>query len=388
MHNSFDSIVVGAGIAGSSCAIQLAEKGARTLLLDRQCFPRHKTCGEFLSPESEEILDHLGIQLHNHVPKPTKMSSAKLIMPHGGELDATLPGFATGISRYELDCILHEKAVEAGCERLTHATVTAIRQRSDQTYEVETKQNGKTMTYHSKTVIGAHGTKKVRGSRVSLDARDPQTYVGFKSHFNGLEVPSRVELYFCDGGYVGLSPIENGKTNVAALMALDVVQGSGKTVLEMLEVASRGNRKLADRLAGAEPVPDTQVGVCPIHLSNIPDPWADYPQIGDALLMIPPLCGDGMSIALRSSLLAANWTMLYLQGEIDYENWRMGYINAANQEFTSLLRRARRIQKLAFARTNRFYPLLARVVPGFSEYMVKATRLPRMKITQKWMEAR
>ena len=60
MSKQADVIVIGAGVAGTSCALQLAKQGHRTILLDRQSFPRHKTCGEFMSPETKEMLDYLG----------------------------------------------------------------------------------------------------------------------------------------------------------------------------------------------------------------------------------------------------------------------------------------------------------------------------------------
>lgn len=376
--NHFDAIIVGAGIAGSSCALQLSRLGVKTLLLDRQTFPRHKTCGEFLSPESGQMLDFLGIQLQNHV-HTSIMNQAKIIMPNGGEIQAPFPGPARGISRFELDNMLHEKATEAGCDLLTQATVTGIRQLPDDSYEVEVKQKSQTLIFNSQTVIGAYGTKKLRGAKTAHDRRDQQLFVGIKSHFSGIEMPPRVDLFFCEGGYVGISPIENNRVNIAALVTLEAVQGSGKSVPEMLKAVSKSNSKLAVRLAEGIPVPGTQAGVAPIRLSNVPEPWSEYPHIGDALLMIPPLCGDGMSIALRSSILVAQWTVPYLQGKISFADWKEGYTEGANKEFTQLLRRSRRIQKLAFARTNRFYPYLVRLFPGVAHYLVKTTRLPEMK---------
>ena len=47
MNRLYDAVVLGAGIAGSSMAKQLADQGWDTLLVDRRRFPRHKVCGEF-----------------------------------------------------------------------------------------------------------------------------------------------------------------------------------------------------------------------------------------------------------------------------------------------------------------------------------------------------
>ena len=55
----YDLIVVGAGPAGSACAITAVRNGARVLLLDKDSFPRHKVCGEFVSSESLHLVDSL-----------------------------------------------------------------------------------------------------------------------------------------------------------------------------------------------------------------------------------------------------------------------------------------------------------------------------------------
>ncbi|QOS78906.1 NAD(P)/FAD-dependent oxidoreductase [Paenibacillus sp. JNUCC31] len=383
MSKPIDVIVIGAGIAGSTCALQLAKQGHRTLLLDRQEFPRHKTCGEFMSPETKEMLEYLGIYLLDQEIMPSNIDLAKIIMPLGGEIKAPLPGSAYGISRYELDRILHEEAVASGVEIITKATITGIQQLDDHSYEVAAKRGNDRICYRARTVIGAHGTKKLRGVNSKAELYDKTVYVGIKSHYRGIAIPSQIELYFCKGGYVGISPIEGGIANVAALLTLDAVQGSGKSVPDILQAASITNERLAARLAEGSSVQGTQVSVAPLHLSKVPEPWSQYPHIGDAMLMIPPLCGDGMSIALRSSLLCAEWTDKYLRGSISYTQWQSEYSKEANQEFTQLLRRARRIQKLAFAKTNKFYPGLVRVIPGLATYLVKATRLSEMNLVHR-----
>jgi len=376
MMMKVDAIIIGAGIAGSSTAIQLASLGHNTILMDRQEFPRHKTCGEFMSPETREMLEVLGVDLASSKIAYSTMDRARIILPHGGEIEAPLPGQAIGISRYELDQILHRKARAAGAEIVTKATVTGIRKLDSHRYEVESRQGDRLVRYETKTVIGAYGTKKPRGTVSATEGtRDETVYIGIKSHYSGINVPEQVELYFCNGGYIGISPIEEGKANVAALLTLDSVQGSGKSVPEILLAAAQSNSRLAARLAEGIPVPDSQVSIAPLRLSDDPEPWSEFPHVGDAMLMIPPLCGDGMSIALRSALLCSGWTDIYLKGTLSYHQWQSGYTNEANKEFSQLLKRARLIQKLAFARTNRLYPGLMRMFPGLAKYVVNATRL-------------
>lgn len=376
MDQQVDVIVAGAGIAGSSAAIQLARAGHRTLLLDRQAFPRHKTCGEFMSPETREMLEYLGIDLLQLEEPARPMEQARIYLPGGGEIVAPLPGNAWGISRYELDVLLHRKARAEGVEILTQAAVTGISQREDRWYEAEVKLGNSKARYEARAVIGAYGTRRPKGlGEFGGTHRDEKVYVGVKSHYTGLEPENRVELYFSEHGYTGISPIQNGMANVAALLALDYVQGAGKSVPDILQGAAVNHPKLANRLKTAVPVQGTQVSVAPVRLSTAPEPWSTFPHIGDALLMIPPLCGDGMSIALRSALLCSDWTSRYLQGKVSRDEWENGYIQEAGREFGDLLRRARTVQKLAFSPMNRYYPGITRLFPGLASYVVKATRL-------------
>ena len=48
-------------MAGCSAAIQLAEAGKRVVLLEKQRYPAHKLCGEFLSVEVQAMFERLGV---------------------------------------------------------------------------------------------------------------------------------------------------------------------------------------------------------------------------------------------------------------------------------------------------------------------------------------
>ena len=56
-----DAIVIGAGPAGSSTAIALAQHGWSVAMVEKVVFPRRKVCGEFMSGTSLALLDRLGV---------------------------------------------------------------------------------------------------------------------------------------------------------------------------------------------------------------------------------------------------------------------------------------------------------------------------------------
>lgn len=376
-----DAVVIGGGIAGSSLAKQLGDLGWRTVLLDRQTFPRHKACGEFLSPESQEMLSKLGLDAVMESLQPQLISKARLIFEHAGSIEVPLPGTAWGISRYTLDSALHEAILQAGVIVRTGITVTSIKQH-ETGYEVNIKQHGEVKVIQARTVYaawGSHRHSSMFAEPYLYDSNKP-SYIGIKSHYSGIGSEPVTELYFVKGGYIGISPVENGYCNVAALLEKEVVKGTGTTVPAILKSASRENSQLVERMKHAVPVEGTQVSIAPVHLSHHPLPWHVIPHLGDAAVVIPPLCGDGMSIALRSSFICCALADRYLRGEMSLSRWQEEYTQAIEHEFSGLIRRGRLAHFLcSMPKVTRWFPSAVRFFPPLGKYLVKATRLKSYK---------
>ena len=60
-RTTFDAVIVGAGLAGSAAAIQLARGGWSVALIERQRFPRRKVCGECMAASNLPLLQSLGV---------------------------------------------------------------------------------------------------------------------------------------------------------------------------------------------------------------------------------------------------------------------------------------------------------------------------------------
>src|SRR5436190_15992620 len=105
--------IAGAGPAGSSAALAALSQGATVRLYEKSPFPRHKVCGEFLSPEIRPALESLGIWDEFLKARPSSISSVRL---HFGRRETSwkLPESAFGLSRCRLDQILFDCAVGRG----------------------------------------------------------------------------------------------------------------------------------------------------------------------------------------------------------------------------------------------------------------------------------
>jgi flavin-dependent dehydrogenase len=378
MTHIYDIAVIGAGIAGSVMAKSLADQGWDTVLFDRKAFPRHKVCGEFLSPESLTMLKKHGLCETVASLKPCSIHRTRLILSRGKPLEIALPGTAWGVSRYQLDSALHHAASGAGVQVRTETTVTIV-EPSDQGYLIGTKQNGVSHEYQVRAVIAACGATGLPGLQCQR-TRDTTslkgTHLGVKSHYKGIEMDGAVELYFFEGGYLGLSPIEDGLVNVAALLEREAFQHTEKSILGLIQAACRRHGKLAQRLSASQPVLGTQAAVAPVKLTRNPLAWDKFPLLGDAAVMLPPLCGDGMSMALRSAGLCSSLASRYLKGEINLAEWERDYTQAIHREFKGPLKWGHLLQgMLAMPYLPHVMLAAAKFTPGLADRFVQATRL-------------
>src|SRR5215203_2521983 len=74
----YDAVIAGAGPAGSTLATALAKQGWQVLLVERDRLPRHKVCGEFLSPEAQKTLQALGLDGEIAALTPVPLHNAML----------------------------------------------------------------------------------------------------------------------------------------------------------------------------------------------------------------------------------------------------------------------------------------------------------------------
>ena len=213
----YDVAIAGGGLAGLSLSIQLANKGYKTILFEKEQYPFHKVCGEYISMESWDFLDGLGLDLMSmDLPKISRLQvsgvSGKLL-----KQDLPLGGF--GISRYLLDHKLSIIAKATGVELKESASVNDIQFINDE-FQISTSIGD----FISKVAVGSYGKR----SRIDLKWKRPfimakknklNNYVGVKYHLQGTYRPDTIVLHNFRNGYCGLSKVENETFNLCYLTA-------------------------------------------------------------------------------------------------------------------------------------------------------------------------
>ncbi|MGB4937279.1 MAG: FAD-dependent oxidoreductase, partial [Ferruginibacter sp.] len=210
-NHSTDIIIIGGGLAGLTSAIHLSKAGLSVTLIEKNEYPKHKVCGEYISNEVLPYLQQLGADPMTLGAK--KINRFLLSTTRGKTTETTLPLGGFGISRYTLDNFLMQKAVLNNCLVIRDA-VTDIHFANDG-FRVNT-QAGKELT--ANMVIGAFGKRShmdVKLNRAFIKNKSP--FVAVKTHLQGDFPDDLVALHNFKGGYCGVSQVENGHLNVCFL---------------------------------------------------------------------------------------------------------------------------------------------------------------------------
>src|SRR3954466_15988152 len=154
----FDVAIVGGGPAGSSTAAFCAMAGLRTLVVEREKFPREKVCGDCINPACWPILGRLELTDCVRSLPHGKLERVDFIGIGGGRLSVELPEGDEGeiaIKRSQFDQALLERAIALGAEVVQTATVTALSSPDPRTEHWKISAGDK--NFNARTLIGADG---------------------------------------------------------------------------------------------------------------------------------------------------------------------------------------------------------------------------------------
>ncbi|MBZ4659518.1 MAG: Geranylgeranyl diphosphate reductase, partial [Desulfacinum sp.] len=290
-----DCIIVGAGPAGASAARRAAQKGLRTLVLEKEIFPRPKPCGGAFSVQG---LSHLDFPVPPHLIERT-ISGVRAVY---GKLEILVESpqpICVLVRRSAFDRLLLEKALEAGAQCRQGERVLSCEQ-STSRVTVRTDKG----TYQARYAILAHGASgRPPAGPLTGPGREKTTHwltvVGETAsegweRATGEEPASVLEFYFdaCPGGYGWVFPLKNG----ASVGVGGLARAARRPV--------RLFREFVERL-GIRPLPAYRG--CPIPCSGIARRLGSDRILaaGDAGGFAEAFSGEGIAYAVRSGQIAA-----------------------------------------------------------------------------------
>lgn len=331
-----DLIIIGGGLAGLTAAIHLSREGREVVLFEKEEFPHHKVCGEYLSSEVLPYLNDLDLDLYEL--GPARIKKLQFSTREGREINAPLPLGGLGISRYALDFYLYQKALEAGVRILPQKVLeVAFAQRN---FEVTTTAG----TYRALQVFGAFGKRSILDKKLRRRFfNSPSQWVAIKQHYENQEFPEdMVGLHNFRGGYCGLSRTETGRVNVCYLASYKSFKRHGNAE-DFLNHEIRRNPYLDRFFSRAEPIFDKPLAIAQISFSKKERTLDQMLMIGDAAALIHPLSGNGMAMAIHSGKLASE---AYLNHLKDRQAMAAQYRKSWNRSFSRRLAAGMLLQRV------------------------------------------
>lgn len=337
---SHNVIIVGGGLAGLTSALHLSKRGLSVLLIEKNEYPKHKVCGEYISNEVLPYLEALDFNPFDYGAK--NIIHFTLSTSKGKSVSAKLPFGGFGISRYCIDWELSKKAKQNGAE-IVHANVVDIQFKDDK-FEVFTNQNEK---FNAELVIGSFGKRSNLDIKMNRDfIRKPTPFLGVKAHYTGDFPEDTVALHNFEGGYCGISKVENDKINVCYIADYQSFK-KYKNIEEFQKKVLCKNKYLKEMFNSFELVFEKPISISQVSFSAKQAVENHVLMCGDSAGMIHPLAGNGMSMAIRSAQMLSLQILKFKSGEIKSRNeLESEYTKIWNKEFSVRLKSGHSIAKL------------------------------------------
>ncbi|MCL4867355.1 MAG: geranylgeranyl reductase family protein [Anaerolineae bacterium] len=306
-------VVVGAGPGGATAAMALAQQGHDVLLIDKDQFPRDKTCGDAIPAGAIDILSTLGLKEKIAQAGFYPARQMMMVSPHGYQFVAPFPPSEGGsesyiVPRLKFDHLLYQHALESGAEFCQAQVIAPLLERG-RVIGVRLRENGAVREIHSRLLIAADGSTSVIARALRPDKQqEMHRAVAIRAYLdNFTEYAHEIEFYLYKGilpGYAWIFPTAEGQANVGLGIRLDYFR------------QMKGNlEKMLDRFLNMPAIKQRFKHTTQIHsLSTWQLNFGSQPVqkvyegallVGDAAAQINPLTGGGIYNAVAAAQFAA-----------------------------------------------------------------------------------
>ncbi|MEM3373271.1 MAG: geranylgeranyl reductase family protein [Candidatus Aenigmatarchaeota archaeon] len=335
-NNFYDAIVVGAGPAGSTCALYLGKAGIRTLLIDKEIFPRDKICGDAHSGKTISVYRELGL-----IPEFDKVTKAPVrgltmvapnnvgvTVPYPNAKDLDCAGYI--IKRLDADNIVFQAAKRnENITTLENTICTGLvfdDKNNVKGVKVFNKNNNQEMTFFSRIVIGADGFTSIVARELKLPTPSKDhTAVAVRGYWANVEgLSDNIELFFTEDvlpGYLWIFPLdtEKGIANIGLGMLTKDAQERKVNPIQLLEKILTKNPLIMHRLKNAKLL--GRIGAWNIPNGSFKrkiygNGWV---LVGDAAHLVDPFSGEGIANAVTSAKFASE-VIIKAFSELNNEN--------------------------------------------------------------------
>jgi geranylgeranyl reductase family protein len=285
----FDVAIVGGGPAGSVCAALCAVAGLRTVLIEREKFPREKVCGDCLNPECWPILRQLGVDQRVRESPHATLASVAFVGLRDRCMEIGLPqseDAEIAIKRSVFDFLLLDRARQLGAEIWETSTLTSL-EKTNGDWKL-TIADG--LACRAQVLVAADGRNSTVARGCGLLPRIGKERVALQAHIPlPRDFGNKVVLQLLPGGYSGQAPVSETELNLCLVGKPKSIRTLQKWATERFALSAGQQWRT----------------ITPLTRAAIPPARGNLLFAGDAARVVEPFTGEGIFYALRSGVLAA-----------------------------------------------------------------------------------
>jgi menaquinone-9 beta-reductase len=315
--------IVGGGLAGLTLGIGLRRLNVPVRLWEAGQYPRHRVCGEFVNGRGLQVLERLGLFELFRDAGAVFSRTARLFMRDAASPARLLEPPALCLSRFTMDELLARQFSVLGGE---------LRQNSR--WSEESDREG---------VVVASG-------RIAKSVQGGWRWFGVKVHARGVPLETDLEMHATANGYVGLCHLPGDEVNVCGLFRTGPKIPAASPI--KLLTGNAGS-ELERRLANARFDERSFCSIAGLSLQPRSAAAQRGCRLGDALSMIPPVTGNGMSMAFEAAAIALGPLESYARGNSDWQTTQKTIARECDAAFRQRLFWARWLHLFMFHPVSR-----------------------------------
>ncbi|TDE49215.1 NAD(P)/FAD-dependent oxidoreductase [Flavobacterium sp. GT3P67] len=333
-------LIIGGGLAGLTAAIHLSKIGLQVIVIEKNEFPKHKVCGEYISNEVLPYLNWLDLNITDL--QPTNINKLEFSTASGKTIKSVLPLGGFGISRFALDEYLYKKAIENGCKILQDNVESVV---FDKNEFIITTSNQ--TVFKSEIVIGAFGKRSNIDQKLNRNfIQKKSPWLAIKAHYSGNFPNDLVGLHNFKGGYCGVSKVEKDRINICYLADYETFK-QFKNIEEYQNKVVFQNPHLKTIFEKSNLLFEKPLTISQISFEKKQAVENHILMIGDTAGLIHPLCGNGMAMAIHSAKIVSELVTKYYTNGIESRNeLEEKYIQEWNFNFKKRLETGRLLSNL------------------------------------------
>ncbi len=327
MKYDVDVAIVGAGPAGTSCALALKDSGLSVALLDKATFPRDKVCGDAIPGPTFRALRSLSPELEDALfalEERHDVKASKVVAPNGKSFALSWYTRSYNAPRLHFDHFLLELVKsQTYTTVLEDFSVKTVQQMPE--YVQLTTKSDQRLT--ARMVIGCDGANSPTArqlARFTLHRKHHCAAVrAYYRNVAGVEAGMN-EFFILKNhlpGYFWLFPLRDGVVNIGFGMLSHHISRQQLNLKKSLDEIVTRQPILAPRFAAAEQLGKTLGFGLPLGSRKPPISGHRFLLVGDAASLIDPLQGHGIDKAVISAILAAEQVQVaFAQNRFDADS--------------------------------------------------------------------